>query len=530
MKLLVAVILLLGCDGTLQPPAPVERPAPPAEVHQLVAGTVGLVGRTTTGCSSGSTPTGGAADVWCAFYRAGAQSGTELWVLNVTQASAKPTACDGTSADCLRLTTNLWTGDPLFNASHPTIHGFEGDTLIIYADASVASANDPYQGALKAWRPGWPAARTLTSPAGYLCHGNPTAAVAHCLDNVVQKDKNYELDLLAGSLAGTSTGPLQKVAHIGTLGSRGQIMWGANFSPDGAWFLYSSPADGEDTEVLRMAPATDGGVGASMEIKRGASKWQVAPDSKKLYLLDGYNYLDTAPAGSLTMLDLPGLGGATVLQANVGSYAPLGATGGAAQGLAFLQDVNKGNGTFRILRDRSQPAAAITVENGVNEFLVSPDFRFTFLAKPNAATGPTSLVVSNEGRGSCVVQDGRVVYSQAFAPDGSALYWAQDAENGFDIEGWAAPSDRCDERRRFSANLAFLSAVRGGLVYAETDPDLQSMTLKFAALAAGALADDGGFVVQPGIDLALARGGQRFVVFTVSKGDQPGLYSYGPLP
>jgi hypothetical protein len=468
-----------------------------------------------------------AADVWCAFYRAGAQSGTELWVLNVTRASVKPTACDGSSPDCLRLTTNLWTGDPLFNASHPTIHGFEGDTLIIYADASVASADDPYQGALKGWRPGWPAARTLTSPVGYLCHGNPTAAVAHCLDNVQKNGNNYELDLLAGSLAGTSTGPLQKAARIGTLGSRGQLMWGASFSPDGAWFLYSSPADGEDTEVLRMAPTTDGGVGPAMEIRRGASKWQVAPDGKKLYLLDGYNYLDTAPAGILTMMDFPALGAPAALQANVGSYATLGAPGGPDQGLAFLQDVSKGNGTFRILRDRTQPAAAITVESGVNEFLISPDLRFTFVAKPE---GPTSLVVSNEGRGSCVLQDGRAVYSQTFAPDGSGIYWAQDADNAFDIEGWYAPSDRCDDRRRFSANLAFLSAVRGGLVYAETDPDLQSMTLRFVPVDGGGLAEDRAVVIQPGIDLSLARGGQRFVMFTVSKGDQPGLYAYGPLP
>jgi hypothetical protein len=527
MKYLVAVILLLGCDGTLQPPAP---PAPPPAVHRLVSGMVGLVGRTTTGCSSGVARPGVPADVWCAFYRAGAQAGTELWVLDVSRAAGKPVACDGTSPECLRLTTNLWTGDPLFNASHPTIHGFEGDTLIIYADASVMSADDPYQGALKGWRPGWPATRTLTSPAGYLCHGNPSSAVAHCLDSVEQKDKNYELDLLAGSLAGTTTGPLQKAAHIRTLGSKGQLMWGASFSPDGAWFLYSSPADGEDTEVLRLAPTTDGAVGPAREIRRGASRWQVSPDGKKLYFLDGYNYIDTEPAGSLTMLDFPALGGAAILQTNVGSYAPLGSTGEPDRGLGFLADVTKGNGTFRILRDRTQPAGAVTIESGVNEFLVSPDLRYTFVAKPNADSGPTSLVVSNDGRGSCVVQDGRSVYSQAFAPDGSALYWAQDADNGFDIEGWYAPSDRCDDRRRFSANLAYLAAVNGGLVYAEGDPDLQSMTLKFAALDQGILAGDGGVVVQPGIDLALARGGQRFVVFTVSKGDDPGLYAYGPLP
>jgi hypothetical protein len=131
----------------------------------------------------------------------------------------------------------------------------------------VAGPNDPYQGALKGWRPGWAAARTLTSPNGYLCHGNPSASVAHCLDNVQQKGKNYELDLLAGSLAGASTGPLQKVAHIGTLGSRGQLMWGASLLPGRRLVPVLVTRRGEDTEVLRMAPATDGGVGPPARIR-----------------------------------------------------------------------------------------------------------------------------------------------------------------------------------------------------------------------------------------------------------------------
>src|SRR6187551_2180500 len=134
MKFLVAVICVLGCNGTLQPPEP---PPPPPALHQIVAGPVGLVGRTTTGFSSGVATTGGTADVWCAFYRTRAQGGTELWAVNVSRAASKPVACDASNPDCVLLTTNLWTGDPLFNASHPTIHGFEGDTLIIYADASV---------------------------------------------------------------------------------------------------------------------------------------------------------------------------------------------------------------------------------------------------------------------------------------------------------------------------------------------------------------------------------------------------------
>ena len=56
------------------------------------------------------------------------------------------------------------------------------------------------------------------------------------------------------------------------------------------------------------------------------------------------------------------------------------------------------------------------------------------------------------------------------------------------------------------------------------------MTLRFIPLDGAVLAEDRAIVVQPGIDLALARGGQRFVMFTMSKGEAPGLYAYGPLP
>jgi hypothetical protein len=526
MRRLAALLMLFGCDGALQ--QQMTTPAPrPATVQLLVPGTLGLVGRTTSGCSTGVAKPGVGADVWCAFYRAG----TELWVLNVSRAMTGVVACDGTSPDCLLLTTNLWTGDPLFNAAHPGIHGFEGDTLIIYADGSVTGADQAYRGAIKGWRPGWTAARTLTSPQGYLCRGNAYAAAAHCLDNVVEKNKNYELDLLAGSLAGAAAGPLANAGRILTLGSKGQIMWGAAFSPDGAWFLYSSPAAGEDVEVLRQAPTTDGGLGASTEIRRGAGRWQVAPDGKKLYFLDAYNYVDNAPSGTLTMVDFPAQTNATVLQEKVGNYAPLGGYGEPDRGLAFLQNVAKGDGTFRIQRDRALPAQATTVDDGVNEFLVSPDFRFTYVSKPNAPGGPLSLVVGNEGQGSCVLGEQRLIYSQGFSPDAAAIYWAQDSEASFDIiEGWSAPSDRCTERRRFSADVAYISAVKGALLFADSDPGRLTMTLKLAPLQDGAAVEDAIVTIKENIDTSLARGGSRFVVFTVSTGETPGLYAYGPLP
>lgn len=526
--LAVVTVSLLGCDGTIQPPEP---PLPPAQLYRLVAGPLGLVGRTTTTCSHG-TGKSASADVWCAFHRSTAQ-GTDLWVLNVSQAVKGGVTCDGGSPHCLRLTATLWTGGPVRSQAHPGIHGFEGDTLFIYADARTTRHDDSYRGPIQAWRPGWPRPRAVSTSEGFLCHGSVSAATAYCLDGVVATSGNFELDVLAGSLAGMSTGALASAGRIRALGSEGQLMWGATLSPDGQYLLLSSPADGQDVEVLRSARLTDGGLAAPTEVLRGIARWRLAPDGKKLYYLKDFNY-DTNPSGTLTMADFPSVANPIELQAKVGLYAPLGGDFGEPdRGLGYLQDIAGGGGTFRILRDRNQPAQALTLDTGVNEFLVSPDLRHTYLGKVTSDTGPMGLLARNDGGGLCTVntRDGTAVYLMAFSPDSSSFYWAQDAEVGFQIDGFYAGTDGCANPRRFSTNLAYLAPFRGGLLYADSDPDRQTMTLRRADLVEGVLQPEGGTVVRAQIDNTIARAG-RYHVFTVSRGDEneEGLYAFGPLP
>jgi hypothetical protein len=519
------VLFLVGWD------ARVDHPPPAAQTVRLQGGAVALVGRPRTSCSSGVVKPGIDGDVWCAFSRA-AGDNTELWVLNVSRATHARVPCDGSSPLCLRLTTNLWTGDPLFSLAHPEIHGFEGDTLFLYDDARSATPDDAYKGPIKAWRPGWPTARSLTSDAGYICHGHPWAAAAYCVDNVATVAGSPEFDLRAGSLAGGAAGGiLMSVGRIRALGSAGQVMWGAAFSPDGQSFLYSSPAEGEDVEVLKMAATTDGGTAPAVEILRNGGRWQIAPDGKKLYYLASYSYAETDGSGTLSMIDLPPAGvPATVIQDHVGAYASLGSFGEPHPGLAYLQDVTKGNGTFRLLRDRSQPALTTTLGSDVNEFLVSPDLRYTYLSQPDAPGGPVGLLASNDGAGTCALntREGVGLYSVTFPPQASTVFWAQDSESGFEIEGWYATSAGCADKRRFSENLASLQAVRGGILFADSDPDRQTMSLKRATLDRGTLGEAES--IFGGIDTSLARGGTKFVVFTVSQGESPGLYAYGPLP
>jgi hypothetical protein len=49
-------------------------------------------------------------------------------------------------------------------------------------------------------------------------------------------------------------------------------------------------------------------------------------------------------------------------------------------------------------------------------------------------------------------------------------WWGGDAANGTNIDGWCASSDQCGDRLQLSSNLAYLSAIRGGILYAEETP------------------------------------------------------------
>jgi hypothetical protein len=523
MKYLVAVVLLLGCDGSLD-----KGVSGPPRTVRMSAEPVTLVGRTRTSCSTGVAKPGIDGDLWCAFARS-AGAATELWVLDVTQASRATVPCDGTNPRCLRLSSTLWTGTPLFSAAFPEIDGFEGDTLFIYADATSTGLDASYQGPIRAWRPGWPAARTMTSGDGFICHGHPVAAVAYCIDGVQTVNEAPEFDLRAGAI-GTTAGPLASVGRIRALGAQQQLMWGAGFSPDGKYFLYSSPDD-KDAEVLRVTRTKDGGTEPPTAVVPNVARWSISPDGNKLYYLSTYNYADTEPSGTLMMLDFPGAGGApTVLQEHVGTYVAVGNASEPLQGLAFLQDISKGNGTFRFLRDRTQPGSGATLGSDVNEFLISPDLRYTYLSQPDTDNGPVGLLVSNDGKGKCSLntRDGAALYSVSFPPQSDTVFWAQDAESGFQIEGWYAASAGCASKRKFSDNLAYLLALRDGLLFADVDSNGQTMSLKRAVLDKGALGE--AQMIMPGIDTSLARGGARYAVFTISAGESRGLYAYGPLP
>jgi hypothetical protein len=525
MKLLAVVVLLIGCDGTL------PAPDAPAVARRLLADpSLTLIGHGPTTCSSGVARPGSEGAVWCAFARPDGDA-TELWVLDVSAAFGAPVACDGSSPRCRRLTRTLWTGVPLSNApGYPGVDAFDGDTLVFYADTQTQDPQADYLGAIEAWRPGWTSPRVLTTPAGFICHGQPWAAAAYCVDGVTTVDQghNFEFDLRAGALDGPGAHPLPSIGRIRALGQDGEKKWAASFSPDGQSFLYSA-ADATDAEVLRAARPTTSGFEPAIELVRGAARWQLAPDGRKVYYLADYGYTDQDPSGTLTMIDFPPTGAAPVpLQTNVGRYEPAGDYGQADRGLLFVHDLAQGTGTLGLMRDRARPASATNFGDHVLDYVAAPDLLHAWLQQSGAPS--SGVLASSDGQSPCALgtySDRPLVYSVAFSPDGGTVFFAQDAPNLADSEGWYADSASCARKRQFSGDLAYLLPVRDGLLYAEKDPGGLTMTLRHAPLDQGTLGRD--VVIQPGIGVAVAQGGTKYIVYTVSSGDAAGLWAYGPL-
>ena len=137
-------------------PAPGGAPLPAglAAPRRLLDERATLTGHSTSSCSHDRDQRGAR---WCAFSQPGTAGQTELWVINVSEALARPAPAawpvTASSPVCQRLTADLWVGGALNGPLHPYAHRFHGDTLIYYADA-VSGPRDVHRGPAFAWRPG----------------------------------------------------------------------------------------------------------------------------------------------------------------------------------------------------------------------------------------------------------------------------------------------------------------------------------------------------------------------------------------
>jgi hypothetical protein len=517
-------LALAGCDGSLGYQVP-EAVVPPS-AHQLTTSAVSLVGDGDSACSQ---PAAGG-DVWCSFVRDGA-----LWAVNVSRAAREKTGCDQAGPACLRLSTTLWMGDPIFTPSYPGINEFSGETLFIYGDATTAKHDDPFAGVIKAWRPGWSEARAVSTSKGYLCRGHATAPVAYCLDNIAILTNNLEFDLLAGPLDPKATAPLPSLARVRALGQTGQVMWGASFSPGGEQMAFSLPAAPDDSETLRVVKTADTGHSAPTDLLRGAARWRLSADGKKIYYLDGFNYADRSamPSGTLAMVDFPLGGGRTVLAPAVGDFQPVVDGSGTERGLALLSDMASGSGTLRLMLDRDHPSDLLTVGSGVSDYQLSPDLRYGFVYQ---AAGSKSRILRSDGSGGCDLNtwSGGLPYLVTFHPKLRAVFFAED-DSKTQVQGWYADPEGCQNKTNFVSSLAYLLAVGDGIIYSQQDVTGRHMNLQHLAVTADGLDPAGPTLLANGIDTRVAVGGGRFLLFTISDGadgtgKDAGLWAYGPLP
>jgi hypothetical protein len=517
--------------------------ADPALTRKVVAGPVTVLGGD-AGCSDGAT----AADRWCAFTVRSAAGSDELWVMNATRALAgAPIACDGTSDSCLRLTTTLWTGTPIWGPSHPIAHRFAGDTLVFHAGATSAPG-EVYAGPVWAWRPGWTAARKLTGDHALLCAPEARSSAVFCLDNaIVERDTGSpfeppvlrELDLLAGALEPAGAGPLPTVTHLRNVGS--DAAWRARFSPDGAYLAFSNLAAPGARETLQVIKTADAGKSAPLVTLEDAAEWEIASDGAKIYVLAGYDRSrgDSA-TGTLTLADFPSGAHPTLLQSSVLWFQPIGAPGDADRGLLFSYSSGAALTGTAVLRDREHPSDLFLLGTKAHDAQVGPDGRHTvYYQDLRGGDFPVAFVARNDASGSCqLTSDWRAeTYGSGFAESGRSVFWIEYFRNESQSEeGWYARPQACDDKKKFGDYVAWYALVGEDFVVFEGgDFDDTTTWLQYTPLKLTAGPPWPPAVVikehpDPGVSVVRTSAGTA-VLFSVSRGsaDEIGLFLHGPL-
>jgi hypothetical protein len=451
-------------------------PQPGASSRKLVGGRARLVGDHLSACSS--QPATGPVDRWCAFTLPGrALGGTDLWVLNVTKAMVENIPCDGTNANCKRLTEKLWTGQPANGPTYPGAHVFDGDTLIYHADAP-STIVDIYEGPIYAWRPGMDTGRQITGSKGVTCSGHFRTDVVVCIEDIViVADQIDTLALHAARLTGT-TGRLPKVTTIvPTRPMTQSSQWRAGFNRAGDYFSYSTGGKlTSELETLHVVATADLGMaGKDVTIGPNISRWEIAVDGKKIYYLKDFNYDPDAPTGNLMAADYPSGANAKVLAPDVGIFRLLFDGTDTDRGLSFYDKIAVGKGTFKLMRDTSGATPAVTkvVEN-VTGALLSRDLRYAMYSTTvNDQFGTTdALLTRTDGSGGCtlVTTDTTAGYGSAFPPGAGQVFWADNLDPLEDVgEGWTANPTNCSGKRKFADGIDYwFMAGNKGMLFSDS--------------------------------------------------------------
>jgi len=511
--------------GGAQPDAMAQR-EPPAVSKEAVKlpfpNKARLIGDHVSSCSNetpdGATLQNQVGDRWCGFFVSGELIGQfELWVFNYSQTVRAPgsvTCTDPNGANCRRLTTNLWTAQPDAGPTHPYSHGFQGDTLIFYADAA-SGPDDVYKGFVYGWRPGWTAPRRLTDKAGFRCSGHPRAPVALCLGNLEEDDtKPFEFDLFAGTLVDSADSALPFIdrIHPTTDGAEPVTKWRASFSRAGDTFIYSTGRTDKDRENLwaiptaQLKPGFQFNARATAPLLTNAARFTVSRDGKKIFFLDNFVYSSTGdPKGVLKMADFPSGANPTVISDKIGNYLVLGKANVDA-GLLLFYDVAVFKGSIRIVPNPATPADYKSIVSNVSSALVTSDFKYTaFNRDTDEDTGLSDLSIADNTRATkdgaapaCVLQ-ARLrtdLYGTPFLESSGLVFWTDDVDPELAVGTGMYAKPDCTGRQKFATDVDFWFTVGDrGIVFTDST-DIDIATIRMSTIKDNVLQAGGATLIQ----------------------------------
>ena len=507
-----------GIDGPVDVPPPPPPPVHPEAKKLLPARSV-MLGVHRSSCSYGASSMAAGAPRWCAISRPGATLGSlELWVMNVTKATETPPTCSGAgNADCMRLTTALFSAQPDVGPVYPTAHRFYGDTLIYYANA-LSAPSELYKGPVFAWKPGWPAGKQIGSNNAVLCSGHSRADVAVCIENISPEGvMPVTWDIHAGGLEG---GPMKRVATITPVHPMTEAsQWGSGFTQMGDYFVFSTPSAATgNRETLFFIKTTDIGTAMPTQVGTpGVSRWTLNAAGTKWFYLKDYNYnREGEPSGTLYMADFPAGGNEVKIQSaavappamplipggasrGVGTYQVLVDQMDKDAGLGLLVNVVGGRGNYRIMKNPAgspdDPANVVSVINDIATLpIYSPDLRFHYFAKDvDDMVGTTdSWVLKTDGLTSCALTQtlASSIFGFPFLENAGLVFWMDNFDAATDSgEGWLANPDGCPaaSKKKFSNAIDFWF-VDGdkGVLYSD-DSDGLRVSLRYAPFQGGTL-------------------------------------------
>ena len=501
-----------------------------------VGGAVQLVGSGPDTCTNQVPAT---TDRWCAFAKPAATLGNfELWVIDVSKVAVGVTVkCDMTDANCLRLSTGLYS-DPTngFRGS-----AFDGDTLT-YSEIPTLSANG-FMGAISAWRPGWTAGRRLTSNSGVFCNGHRAAASAICIENAVtDASGNTVADLHAGLLDGQTGGTLPIVDTLLVFAANdvaGVQKWSASLTPDGASVAWSTRATASGTEDLEVQKIGDDA--SRVSVASDVSQWIVTSDSAEWLWLGGYNYdQNGAPSGTLQSAAYPAGTGVQTVASSVGDFNEAG-----AKGVLYRSNVSANSGALVLAPDRDAPAATTTLDHGVFfVFEVSHDGTRATYTKNVQSIGTTTstvpvfdlwLATAGAAAPCAFTTTASALLAPRFLSAADMAAWGRFNTLTGEVEGVYTTSADCVTRSFASDVFSWTPIGDEGYVLLDTlspDPNVDEATLRYAKVANGLLPATGTSIqTRAGLAFATLLPSLSAVVYTVETGTAgDGLYVDAALP